>query len=129
VPGQAIKIPDPNDPTGKTMIEIPAEAMEVIAKVPEEKVKQPVIGADLDTPSATAIPGAVPAKKMKKKKKKKLPPPTDTMANIEEQLNRFSQELHEEDIKKDGSKSELTEYMTKNKSQMSLAESDVSPFQ
>jgi len=32
-PGQSIKVPDPTDPTGKNFIEIPADALEVVAEV------------------------------------------------------------------------------------------------
>jgi len=33
-PGQNIRLPDPNDPTGKTFIEIPASEVEIVAQVP-----------------------------------------------------------------------------------------------
>lgn len=43
-PGQPILIPDPRDPTGKTMIEIPADQLEVMVEVPqlEEQPDVPV---------------------------------------------------------------------------------------
>jgi hypothetical protein len=34
VPGKAFRIPDPSDPTGQAWIEIPADALEVVAAVP-----------------------------------------------------------------------------------------------
>lgn len=73
-PGQPIKIPDPNDPTGKTFIEMPADQLDIMAVNPDGQV-QPAIGADIVNPDPVAHP--IQGKKKKKKKKKLLN--TDTL--------------------------------------------------
>ena len=70
-PGENIKMPDPSDPT--KFIEIPADAIEVVAEKPgqsSQKSGPPIqINAEI-ADSATTI--NMQPKKGKKKKKKKL---------------------------------------------------------
>ena len=99
-PGGSFEIPDPNDPTGKTMIKVPAGNLQVSGAVTElpspsqvygggfspagnnapsaydgsDLVRHPSFGADVAGAVAVeAAPGNGMAKKGKKKKKKKAP--------------------------------------------------------
>ena len=77
-----ILVPDPNDPTGKRMIEIPADQMEILAEVP----LAPSIGADIDAPEQ--LGAAAKGKKKKKKKKKQVGGPGNLdLGDIDNLLN------------------------------------------
>jgi hypothetical protein len=81
LPGQPILVPDPNDPSGKKMIEVPFDQMEVVAEMPQA----PSIGADIDVPDKLNL--APKGKKKKKKKKKKLDEGGNDLGTIENLLN------------------------------------------
>ena len=49
-PGMPIRVPDPNDPTGKNYIEMPADQLDIMAVNPDGEVTQPNIGADIVNP-------------------------------------------------------------------------------
>lgn len=72
-PGQPFMVPDPSDPTGQRMIEIPADQLQVVAEVPTPAAP-PQIGADIgiDTSANQGLMGAKKGKKKKKKKKLSL---------------------------------------------------------
>ena len=69
-PGQPFMVPDPSDPTGKRMIEIPADQLNIVAEVPTP-AGPPQIGADVGVDTSANPNGMIGSKKGKKKKKKK----------------------------------------------------------
>jgi hypothetical protein len=61
-------VPDPSDPTGKRMIEIPADQLNIVAEVPTPAAP-PQIGADVGVDTSANPNGMIGSKKGKKKKK------------------------------------------------------------
>lgn len=83
-PGQNIRLPDPSDPMGRTFIEIPADQVEVVAKIASPRAQQqqvldpghrtmPNFGAEIGpTKLETEVIDAARPPRAKKKKKKKV---------------------------------------------------------